>query len=231
MPNKIKINSDVCRRFADIRKQINLNKKKFADSIGIDQSVAGDIELDYREPSREVLLKLASVYGININWLLTGEGEMFLSSVPNEGYKVPLLSQKVSCGEGTDWLDESNVKDYIDILSLFPRSMTGRIYAFTAQGNSMIGAGIKNGDYVLFHAGENQRPVDDIYVFALDGEVLCKQLEFDSVSKKIKIYSLRVAELEKADLLKTLSTENENFNNRFHLFGRVFCWLHPNHNE
>jgi hypothetical protein len=40
--------------------------------------VAGDIELGKREPSRDVLLKLVKTHRVNINWLLTGEGAMFL---------------------------------------------------------------------------------------------------------------------------------------------------------
>jgi transcriptional regulator with XRE-family HTH domain len=66
-------------RFADIRTVKKLNKRQFADSLGINQSVAGDIELGKREPSRNVLIKLAKIHQVNINWLLTGEGSMFLS--------------------------------------------------------------------------------------------------------------------------------------------------------
>jgi phage repressor protein C with HTH and peptisase S24 domain len=65
-------------RFAEIRSSTKLNRKRFADSIGVNQSVAGDIELGKREPSRDVLLKLAKTHRVNINWLLTGEGAMFL---------------------------------------------------------------------------------------------------------------------------------------------------------
>jgi hypothetical protein len=60
------------------------------------------------------------------------------------------------------------------------------------------------------------------------GEVFCKQLEFDRISKKVKIYSIRVADLEKAELLTTLNVEEPDFNERFHIFGRVHSWVHPN---
>jgi len=38
-----------------------------------------------------------------------------------EGYKIPLLRQKVSCGPGEDWQTEENIKEYIDIFSLLPK--------------------------------------------------------------------------------------------------------------
>jgi transcriptional regulator with XRE-family HTH domain len=71
-------------RFADIRRGKKLNRKQFADSLGINQSVAGDIELGKREPSRNVLIQLAKIHHVNINWLLTGEGSMFLPSLQKE---------------------------------------------------------------------------------------------------------------------------------------------------
>jgi len=61
--------------------------------------------------------------------------------------------------------------------------------------------------------------------------VFCKQLEFDIISKKIKIYSIRVADLEKAELLRTLNVEDADFADRFHIFGRVYSWIHPNPDE
>jgi transcriptional regulator with XRE-family HTH domain len=70
--------SDLSVRFAEIRSSTKLNRKRFAYSIGVNHSVTGDIELGKREPSRDVLLKLAKTHRVNINWLLTGEGTMFL---------------------------------------------------------------------------------------------------------------------------------------------------------
>lgn len=141
---------------------------------------------------------------------------------------MPLLRQKVSCGEGQNWEDEQNIKGYIDIFALVPRIKPGRLFALSVQGNSMVGAGIRNGDYVLFNAENDQYLDDGIYVFALDGDVYCKQLEFDGISKKIKMFFLRVADMEKAELLKTLDVEESDFVDRFRIFGRVISWVHPN---
>jgi hypothetical protein len=92
----------------------------------------------------------------------------------------------------------------------------------------MIGAGIRNGDYVLFDSAEDQRFHDGIYVFALDGEVYCKRMEFDGISRKIKIYSVRVADLEKAELLDTIDMGDISAAERLMIFGRVLYWVHPN---
>jgi SOS-response transcriptional repressor LexA len=191
------------------------------------------------------LLVALTERGVSADWFLTGKGEMLLAAAQPSaqsagrdvaktgegGYKVPLLRQKVSCGPGVDWDGEQNIKEYIDIFSLVPHIKPGRIFALSVQGNSMIGASIRNGDYVLFNAEADQYLDDGIYVFALDEDVYCKQLEFDGISKKIKIYSIRVADMEKADLLTTLNIEDPDFADRFNIFGRVVSWIHPNFNN
>ena len=121
---------------------------------------------------------------------------------------------------------DQNIEGYKDVFSMIPRHKLGRLFALSVKGNSMLGAGIKNGDHVLFCTGAEPVLDDGIYVFSLDGEVFCKQLEFDIISKKLKIYSIRVADLEKAELLTTLNVEDSDFADRFHIYGRVFCWLH-----
>jgi phage repressor protein C with HTH and peptisase S24 domain len=92
----------------------------------------------------------------------------------------------------------------------------------------MLGAGIRDGDYVLFVSAEDQWLHDGIYVFALDGEVYCKRLEFERISQKTKIYSVRVSELEKAELLATIDASDISEAARLTIFGRVLSWVHPN---
>lgn len=157
--------------------------------------------------------------------------EMALVASAKAGPKIPILRQKVSCGPGVEWETEDNIEDYLDIFSLFPQHKHSRLFAFPVQGTSMIGAGIRNGDYVLFNANADQYLTDGTYVFVLDGEVYCKRLEFDKLSKKIKIYSVRVAELEKAELLTSVNTEDDGLNDRFQIFGRVVSWVHPNNDD
>ena len=143
----------------------------------------------------------------------------------NESVRIPILSQKVSCGHGESWESEQNITEYISLSSLSP-ALKGRVYGFRVAGTSMLGAGIKDGDIVIFDSSSGQDLADGIYVFSLDGDAYCKRLEFDRLANRIKIYSVRVADLEKAELLKTLDSTDEGFSERFRLFGRVFSWVH-----
>jgi len=212
-------------------KALDLTQTGLASKLGLSQGVISEFASGAREPSKEFLIGLPKL-GVSLDWFLTGEGEMLLIPLPaktGNGYKVPLLRQKVSCGSGIDWQNENNIVEYIDVFDQIPRLKIERLFALRAEGSSMLGAGIRNGDYVLFNSAIDQWRPDGIYVFALDGEVYCKRLEFDMT--KIKIYSVRVADLEKAELMVTLDKEDISTADRLTIFGRVLYWIHPNLDE
>jgi SOS-response transcriptional repressor LexA len=223
---------------------MGLDKSSLAKKLGFPSRYIADIKAGKsKNPGSDFILALINRLNFNPLWLETGEGEMLLGpsslSAPSgqdlvktgEGYKVPLLRQKVSCGPGIDWETDDNVEEYIDIFSILPRLATGRMYAFKASGSSMLGAGIRSGDYLIFDAELDFIPKDDIYVFTLDGDVYCKRLEFDMLANKIKIYSVRVADLEKAELVRTLDMTEASYGDRFRIFGRVRYLLRPNRGD
>lgn len=210
------------------------SKKDFSDALGIDYGSLSKyfnnkVNLSINNLNYSNYKKL----GINIDWLLTGEGEMFKTGTSIVAEKksgieerIPILSQKVSCGPGQVWEHEDNIVEYLDVRALSPVLHSRNVYGFRAIGTSMLGAGIKDGDIVLFNADKDSPVTDGIYVFGLDGDTYCKRLEFDRLANRIKIFSVRVADLEKAELLKTLDSTDEGINERFRLFGKVFSWIH-----
>lgn len=222
--------SEISLRIKEIVKFTGLSDRAFAQSIEVPQTTFTNILLKGTEPKSDVLRSIIDKYNVDARWLLTGEGEMFEQTAKehlpaNESVRIPILSQKVSCGHGESWESEQNITEYISLSSLSP-ALKGRVYGFRVAGTSMLGAGIKDGDIVIFDSSSGQDLADGIYVFSLDGDAYCKRLEFDRLANRIKIYSVRVADLEKAELLKTLDSTDEGFSERFRLFGRVFSWVH-----
>ena len=168
--------------------------------------------------------------GINIDWLLTGEGEMFKqgkeaeSAVAVSTPKIPILRQKVSCGPGQGWESEDNIESYIEPLSPLPCLSGRNVYAFRASGVSMIGLGIQDGDVVFFDGSSDQRTRDGIYVFGFAGDAYCKLLRFEPLENKVMVYSVQKPDLREAELVRTIDADS----NEFHIFGRVLAWLHEN---
>ena len=64
-------------RIKQVRSQLNLSQKDFAEKIGVDQARVSRWEKEKSLPSSSSLIEIARL-GVNINWLLTGEGEMML---------------------------------------------------------------------------------------------------------------------------------------------------------
>lgn len=222
--------SEISLRLKEIVNYTGLSDRAFAQSIDLAQTTFTNILLKGTEPKSDVLRAIIEKYKVNAHWLLTGEGEMFTKTESEKtpcvkDVMVPVLSQKASCGPGVEWNSEQNITEYISLASLSP-ALSGKVYGFRVAGTSMLGAGIKDGDIVIFDASPDQNLTDGIYVFSLDGDAYCKRLEFDRLANRIKIYSVRVADLEKAELLRTLDSTDEGFAERFQLFGKVFSWVH-----
>ena len=63
-----------------IRHQLGLSQADMAKSLKVHLSQYGTYERGERKPSAEVFEKLISIHNININYLLTGKGAMFITS-------------------------------------------------------------------------------------------------------------------------------------------------------
>jgi SOS-response transcriptional repressor LexA len=66
-------------RLRYFRETLGVNQSQMAREIGLAPSFISGIERGAKEPSREIIKRLLEHYKLNTNWLLTGEGEMFLS--------------------------------------------------------------------------------------------------------------------------------------------------------
>jgi len=66
-------------RFSSVRKHMGFNQELFAKQTGIPKSTIQKYEGGHREPGSDALAALSRM-GINVNWLLTGVGEMLLAT-------------------------------------------------------------------------------------------------------------------------------------------------------
>ncbi len=82
------INRDITERFKQIRLSQNLTQQEFADLLVFSQSHLAEIEKGKKEPSRKVLLALITQFHVNINWLLTGKGEMYLDEKQEDMHDI-----------------------------------------------------------------------------------------------------------------------------------------------
>lgn len=70
-------------------KNLNLTQGKFADSLGVPLTTISKYERGEVKPTSEFLIKLSKIYGVNLNWLLAGEGTMFKSGSQDRLVNIP----------------------------------------------------------------------------------------------------------------------------------------------
>ena len=161
--------NSILNRIREVINHSGLSDASFAKSISVPQATFSNMFQRESEPKPSWLQSIISIYKINAHWLLTGEGEMFTKTETEKtpcvkDVMVPVLSQKVSCGPGVEWNSEQNITEYISLATLSP-ALSGKVYGFRVAGTSMLGAGIKDGDIVIFDASPDQNLTDGIYVF------------------------------------------------------------------
>lgn len=134
--------------------------RKVADEVGV--SAAGAYRYLAALVAEERLVKTQDVY-VSKEFANT---EKAMRSVAILG--------AVPCGPLTE------VEEYIEGYLRLPESLVGKgkIYLLTASGDSMVGAGIDDGDYVLIRQQETAN-VGDIVVALVENEVTLKRLQFD----------------------------------------------------
>jgi transcriptional regulator with XRE-family HTH domain len=66
-------------RLKDIRCALDLSQDEIAAKFGISRQYWSSFEKDREILNNEKLVKLTKYFNVNINYLLTGEGEMFIT--------------------------------------------------------------------------------------------------------------------------------------------------------
>jgi len=71
----------VAERLKVVRTALNLSQRAFAKGVFVSQSYFGDIEMGNRKISERIIHLISVIYKINKEWLKTGKGEMFATSM------------------------------------------------------------------------------------------------------------------------------------------------------
>ena len=107
-------------RIKEIRKAKKLNQVRLSELLSATQAAISRYESDQQYPGGEFLTQMVSVLGINLNWLLTGEGEMFQAIVPmdasflgGETIRLPIVAE-IAAGQPCEVYNVEPI-GYLDI--------------------------------------------------------------------------------------------------------------------
>lgn len=75
-------------RIKKIRTDNKLSMEKFGERIGITKSSVSLLESGKNSPSEQTIILICKEFGINKDWLLTGEGEPTIEACQEERYSI-----------------------------------------------------------------------------------------------------------------------------------------------
>ncbi len=67
-----------------IRKNLGFTQQEFADKLGVARNNIAGYETGKRSPSDAVISLICKTFGVDENWICTGEGEMFVQRTRNQ---------------------------------------------------------------------------------------------------------------------------------------------------
>jgi transcriptional regulator with XRE-family HTH domain len=83
-------------RLKAIRKQLGMTQSEMADAIGVNQGNYARAETGTRNLQETAYAKLTSEFNVNLTYLFTGSGEMFIKETPPEPDETNNLLNEMS---------------------------------------------------------------------------------------------------------------------------------------
>jgi len=110
----------------------NRTKRKFARKLGVSPNTYLPYEKKVSSLSKDILTKLHDIYGVNLNWLVTGTGSPYME--PEVMTEIPLVGSVVHAGlKGGKPID----RDVIGHIHNPHRLKGDKLMAFQVLGHSM----------------------------------------------------------------------------------------------
>lgn len=224
-----------------LRKNLGLNQTDFAQKIKTTQSVVSNYEANRRLPDTGFYIKIRNIFHVDINFILTGQGPMFLNEneedeIPVQGnvyiqkqnriavqpYEdtedycfVTLVPQRLSAGIGQPDSQIEMVKQIPISRDLIYPYKPQEVAAVMVIGDSMIGSGLCNRDIVFYI--KDMLEGNGIYVIEVGNETLVKRLEFDDFENTVTVISDNPSYKQ-----KTISKDSDILR----IKGKVKFWFH-----
>lgn len=80
-------------RIKILRKQLGLSQEEFAAKLGVTKQAISNMENAKSSPSPLVLFKMHKELEVNLNYVIAGDGDIFLSEKNNKVLKETLLKE------------------------------------------------------------------------------------------------------------------------------------------
>ncbi|KQC06160.1 MAG: hypothetical protein APR54_07635 [Candidatus Cloacimonas sp. SDB] len=194
---------------------LGIKKSEFAKAIEVTQGNVSDWvnRIKPSKPSPPAMARINEVYGLNLNWLITGKGEMFISGSdgklvggkneqgvselsgngfarkyklnPFESRNITLpIYGEIAAGDPIESHDKEPMK-YIEIPRAYLSDQEKSYCALRVNGNSMTPR-ISDGDIVIIHETPDMGKLDGkICACQTPDGITLKKVQFNPEKKRV----------------------------------------------
>jgi len=177
-------------RYDFVQQLSGLSKTAFADSLGISKVMAHHHSRGAVNPSISVMESMSRIYGVNLHWLITGEGSPRHIA---DTVSIPLYDLEAAAGSGREAQDHPESSAISLPASLLRPHRAENLACVYIDGDSMSGEGINHGDIVVFSTLLREIKENGVYIVSMGATALCKRVEFDREEQAIILVSANPA--------------------------------------
>ncbi|GEM_PF-2070075 len=135
-PTKFILNTEETgKRLRLFRKSRNITIQQLSEQTGLSRGMISEIEAGKTKPSATLMLALLKLYGLNINWLLTGEGKMIVK-------RKALITEKSSSAEVDD--DYNQLLWYLENAPVVKYAVLSFFLEYNHKNKEIIDENIQN---------------------------------------------------------------------------------------
>ena len=165
------MNITIAQNIKNLREKRGLSQVQLAELLGISDKTVSSWEIGRTEPNMGYVQAMCELFNVNADVLIYGSDERIYFKSGMDYIRIPLYSP-ICCGDGG--FNEDNILEYVPVPSK-GLSNPDNYFCQIADGNSMIDAGIDNGDLLVFEK-VNRIDTGSIGCFCVDeNTAMCKK--------------------------------------------------------
>lgn len=212
-------------------KEKNTTIKAVANEAGLSLNTYDTLKKRNNLPRADEAICIAKALDTSVEYLVTGKETVKTQNMHGVIYRdddgrersldgeiciLPVLSQKAAAGHGQAMIENVEVVGELPFLRKMLRGgKPSGAKVIEVRGDSMTGVNLFDGDLVVFIPGEIRG--DGIYVLRVGDELLVKRVEFDPISRKLRIMSENQRYPDRIESADGQAVE---------VVGKVYGWVH-----
>lgn len=193
----------IAHRLKELRKHLNKTQNEFCANISITQGAYSQLEGESTNISTETAISISNTYNVNLNWLLTGDGEMFHQTGNTADHKSNEAVNTYNSAKG-----QQSLLNDAAVMYVTEAAQAGFIQGLNKQQVMELPQfslpGLEKGNYLAFNIEG-----DSMYSTLCNGDiVITKEVKTPQLARNGEIYILNTSE---GLLVKRIQKQDTSF--------------------